>query len=144
MRKKTQTLYSQCRVCEYTAQVEWIRNNPKTVSAKNKRAYRKLNPDVIRRTDRTEEEKRQRAVDKSSRRYSRAKQARPKWDKEFTSFVMDEARDLCRKREQITGEKWHVDHVIPLNGEFVSGLHVWNNFQVIPAKQNLLKGNKHA
>lgn len=65
------------------------------------------------------------------------------WDKELTELVVQEAYDLCERREQLTGEKWHVDHVIPLCGRNVSGLHVWNNLAVIPAAVNLSKNNKY-
>lgn len=61
---------------------------------------------------------------------------------ELTEFVFSEAYDLCKQREKLFGFKWHVDHIIPLNGKRVSGLHVWNNLQVIPASENLSKGNK--
>ena len=40
-------------------------------------------------------------------------------------------------------EKFVVDHIIPLQGEFISVLHIEYNLQIITLKENARKGNKY-
>ena len=43
----------------------------------------------------------------------------------------------------MTGGPWHVDHVIPLRGRLVSGLHVHSNLQLLPGVENARKHNRY-
>lgn len=41
------------------------------------------------------------------------------------------------------GMNLHVDHIIPLQSDLVCGLHCESNMQLMPAIDNLSKGNRH-
>ena len=69
-------------------------------------------------------------------------QKTPSWVDSEESFLIQEVYDLAKIRTKQTNIKWHVDHIVPLNGKNVSGLHTIYNLQVIPAKVNFKKSNK--
>lgn len=66
----------------------------------------------------------------------------PVWFGELDAFVIAEAKHLCKLRSLYVGGKWVVDHCIPLLGKEASGLHCWNNVQVIPSNINSKKHNR--
>ena len=79
-----------------------------------------------------------RNAQKAERRASKLQQT-PSWaNLKLISKFYKLAKELTDK----TGIEHHVDHIIPLQGLTVSGLHIESNLQVIPAKDNLRKSNK--
>lgn len=105
------------------------------------RAYRERNPEAVRQSQR----KWRASNPDRSREVVRQKQARrakamPSWaDKDAISAVYSEAKRL----EQLDGVPRHVDHIIPIKGKNVCGLHVANNLQVLTAAENLEKSNQY-
>jgi excisionase family DNA binding protein len=59
-------------------------------------------------------------------------------DREAMKAIYAEAQRLTRE----TGIPHEVDHMLPLCGRIVSGLHVENNLQVLPKYLNRMKGNR--
>jgi hypothetical protein len=70
-------------------------------------------------------------------------QRTPNWLTDDDLWIIEEAYDLAALRTQTFGFAWHVDHVIPLQGRKVSGLHVPENLQVIPGSDNVKKHNSY-
>jgi hypothetical protein len=69
-------------------------------------------------------------------------QATPKWLTNTQRIEILNKYKECKQLEKETGIKYHVDHIVPLCGISVCGLHVPWNLQVLTAKENMTKSNK--
>jgi len=67
-------------------------------------------------------------------------QRTPKWDS--GAHLIIAKYQLAAMLSQASGIQHHVDHIIPLQGKKVSGLHTFANLRVIPGSDNSKKSNK--
>lgn len=105
--------------------------------------WRAANPDRIKVTHRDWVE-RNRGVKNShtAARLAHVKRATPKWLSEADVASIRALYEEAARLTAATGTPHQVDHIVPLRGRFVSGLHVPGNLQILPARDNLKKGNR--
>ena len=68
-------------------------------------------------------------------------QRTPTWDPQAKSIIAK--YQLAAMLTKVSGVLYHVDHIIPLQGRKVSGLHVFSNLRVILGSDNVKKSNKY-
>ena len=157
-RKAYQREYAQRnRAKAYEKVKEWRAANPEKWAGQRKR-YAKKHPDVLSaKTSRWKKANPERAAEVAKRtriktksrisankaKYRATKRNRtPSWLTEFDKLKIRCMYSVALMLTRENKEQWHVDHIIPLNGRLVSGLHVPNNLQVIRGIDNHLKNNK--
>ena len=65
----------------------------------------------------------------------------PSWLTDDDLWVIEQAYELAALRTKMLGVEFHVDHIIPLRGKKVSGLHVPQNLRVVTWLENQRKTN---
>ena len=81
-----------------------------------------------------------RADTKARRRKHR--DATPPWLTRTQKSAIRQVYQIAITMTQTTGEQYVVDHIVPLRGADVCGLHVPWNLRVITQEENLVKSNK--
>lgn len=119
---------------------EYRLNHPDKNAARTQR-YRDANRERLRAKNREYSKANKAAVSaRAMKRHAAKRQAVPAWaDLVAIQSFYDEAVRLTTE----TGVKHHVDHIYPLRGRTVCGLHVAENLRVITETENCRKSNKH-
>lgn len=132
-----------CKDCKKELRKKYYTEN-KQKELSNSRAYQKYNYDklkehrqdnlIIFRRASSKWRKNNKEANRFKRSLERARKlkATPKW---ANLKRIKEIYENCPKGH-------HVDHIIPLKGKEICGLHIETNLQYLPAKENLKKGNK--
>lgn len=79
----------------------------------------------------------------ASKRRAAFLQRIPIWQTEFDMLKIKCIYSVAAMLSKVNNEPWTVDHIIPLQGKIVSGLHVPSNLQVMRARENEAKRNKY-
>lgn len=112
----------------------------KEVILERNRLWRLRNPDYNRRYYKLYRDK---VLSYVSARSAAKINATPSWLTQQNLTDIESVYALARDCELVSGEKYHVDHIVPLRGETVCGLHVPWNLQVLPSDINLSKSNTY-
>jgi hypothetical protein len=137
---------------------EWVKNNKEGRTKIIQRYYQNNQQEILERQAVYREDNREicneRIKDWSLRnpdklrvkdaKYRASKlKATPMWLSEGQQEDIKSIYNLARDCELVSGESYHVDHIVPLQGKTVCGLHVPWNLQVLPCDVNIKKGNRY-
>jgi len=122
---------------------EYRKNNPEKVEI-SKLKYKTKNPSASRKATRNWQVRNPvaKAVAASKRR-ARERCATPPWLNREHHEQIKEMYEIARMFRMYTGIEYHVDHVVPLAGKSVCGLHVPWNMAVIEGVENQRKKNNY-
>lgn len=134
---------SQCKVCLTKKSKQWRLRNLKR-SLEKAKEYKKKNKVKIRKiTRRYVNKNRAKITSFNAKRRAAKLQRTPKW---LTKEDLACIQRIYRKAQAATkrmGVLYHVDHIYPLQGRKVSGLHVPGNLQILTAEENVRKNNRY-
>jgi hypothetical protein len=107
-----------------------------------KRAYREKNIEACKEHDREYAKKNPHIMQaKNAARRATKLKAVPSWAADTAKRAFVDLFKTAGELKALTGVSYHIDHIVPLKGKagklhVVSGLHVAENFQILPATEN--------
>lgn len=138
-----------CRDCGRALAAEQRQRRPDLESQRQRDYYKRNREAQIEKAARWARENRDRinerrritghGASERARYRSAQRQQTPQW---ANQEAIKRVYEMCARISRETGVEHHVDHIVPLQGRKVRGLHVEYNLQIIPGADNRSKGNK--
>jgi hypothetical protein len=139
---KPDGLHIECKQCASVRKKAWAAKNKEHLAAYDKAWIERNKDKKAKNYKRWQQNNKAKVNHRNSIRRAAEKSATPSWaNLEEIAYKYR----LAQYFDWISGGfvKHHVDHIIPLRGKDVCGLHVENNLQILIDKDNLQKANKH-
>lgn len=138
-------LQGQCKSCRaFRRKADYIKNKDHERSLS--KSWKKQNPDIAKAIA-----KRHRQSDhgaayynaKNALRRATKRNATPAWLTKGQEDDIKKMYALAKRFGELCNIRYHVDHIVPLAGKDICGLHVPWNLQILPASVNIAKSNNH-
>jgi len=151
-------LRGSCKDCVKAKRKDYVEANKEEVLQASREYYRE-NVEVLRQKQKAYYEAKREVLRQKQSEYYRSN--KPKFlaqnsaaraalyqatPKHLTVYQKKQIESIYAERDRLsveTGEQYHVDHIIPLRGKYICGLHTPENLRVITAQDNLTKGNRY-
>jgi len=121
----------------------WRKANAEYIQQQSQEYYQTNKSKILKRTQLYRSTHRPLYAAATAKYRSKRLQATPHWLTEADHKEIAKKYKYAKYLTDLTGESWHVDHIHPLQGKNICGLHVPSNLQVIPGSENQSKSNKH-
>ena len=143
---KQDGLATECKPCKRQQDREYAARNREAAKQKASKWYYDNLEYALERNKETGKKWRASNKDKNSAKATRYRasklNATPKWLTKEQQQQIESFYWLAKLQCELTDTKYHVDHIVPLKGKTVCGLHVPWNLQVLEALDNISKGNR--
>lgn len=131
-----------CTECDKVYQNGVRKANPEEHYAKKKQSYERTKEHHLAQKKLYRQANKGKITALNAHRKMVVKQRTPAWLLPDDIWMIKEVYELAALRTGMFGFSWDVDHIVPLQGKIVSGLHVPSNLRVIPTVDNIRKKNK--
>ena len=148
---------NKCKECAKKDSAEWRVKNPEKIKEGSDRYYKEHKEQVYKTVSEWQSKNREKVNNWAKRwrdnnkahknsltakRRAARHDATPPWLTPEQVVEMKLVYIKAKELEKLDGIKRHVDHIIPLQGDSVCGLHVPWNLQILTAVENIAKSNK--